>query len=70
MTVLIRHRDAHCLEKHSVERCHLLLEGVMGFVEDEPLCVGWLAVDFEQYPRVIISPNFDVQNGSLPSYSI
>jgi hypothetical protein len=61
LTVLFRHRDAHCSLKHAVERCHLVLDGVVGFVDDEPLCVGWLAIDFEQQPRVIISPNFDVQ---------
>jgi hypothetical protein len=33
-------------EKHAVECCHLVLDGVMVFVDDEPLCVGWLAVHF------------------------
>jgi hypothetical protein len=56
-----RHRDAHCSVKHAVERCHLVLDGVVGFVDDEPRCVAWLAIDFELQPRVIISSNFDVQ---------
>jgi hypothetical protein len=33
---------------------------MMGFVYDKPQCVGWLE-DFEQQPRVVVSPNFKVQ---------
>jgi hypothetical protein len=46
--------------KRAVECSHLVLDGVKGFVDDEPLCVGWLTADFEQQPRVVISSNFDV----------
>jgi hypothetical protein len=49
----------HCLVKHAAKRCHLLLDGVLGFVDYEPLCVDWLVVDIGQQPRIVISPNFD-----------